>query len=165
MIKKTSQEAQLSQCFAREFSHAKVTLQPESRRDRYRAYELNKANIAFILVKPQNLSFSNWMLQADDKLIPRKSHSTVSIKIFKIGSSSAASHLKRRLLYTGHGISVSQFVPSPPPAAENQAQIKHMFFTNPIISCIIMFINSYFDTYMYFYVMRRYISYSRYTQK
>ena len=41
---------QLSRCFAREFSHAKVTLQPESRRDRYRAYELNKTNITFILV-------------------------------------------------------------------------------------------------------------------
>ena len=74
-----SDRVQLSQCFAREFSHAKVTLLQESRRDRYRAYELNKANIAFILVKPQNLSFSNWMLQADDKLIPRKSHSTVRL--------------------------------------------------------------------------------------
>ena len=105
------------------------------------------------------------MLQADDKSIPRKSYSTVSIKIFKIGSSSAASHLKRRLLYTGHGISVSQFVPSPPPAAENQAQIKHMFFTNSKTSCIIMFVNGYFDKYMYFYVILRYKSYSLYVMK
>ena len=45
-----SDRVQLSQCFAREFSHAKVTLLPESRRDRYRAYELNKTNIAIILV-------------------------------------------------------------------------------------------------------------------
>ena len=45
-----SDRVQLSQCFAREFSHAKVTLLPESRRDRYRAYELNKTNIAFILI-------------------------------------------------------------------------------------------------------------------
>ena len=45
-----SDRVQLRQCFAREFSHAKVTLQPESRRDRYRAYELNKTNIAIILV-------------------------------------------------------------------------------------------------------------------
>ena len=43
-----SDRVQLSQCFAREFSHAKVTLLPESRRDRYRTYELNKTNIAFI---------------------------------------------------------------------------------------------------------------------
>ena len=50
MIKKTSQEAQLSQCFAREFSHSKVTLLPESRRDRDKTYELNKTNIAIILV-------------------------------------------------------------------------------------------------------------------
>ena len=49
MIKKTSYEAQLSRCFAREFSHAKVTLLPESRRDRYRTYELNKTNIVIIL--------------------------------------------------------------------------------------------------------------------
>ena len=45
-----SDRVQLSQCFAREFSHAKVTLLPESRRDRYRTYELNKTNIAIILV-------------------------------------------------------------------------------------------------------------------
>ena len=45
-----SERVQLSQCFAREFSHAKVTLLPESRRDRYRTYELNKTNIAIILV-------------------------------------------------------------------------------------------------------------------
>ena len=50
MIRKTSQEAQFGQCFAREFSHAKVALLPESRRDRYKAYELNKTNITFILV-------------------------------------------------------------------------------------------------------------------
>ena len=45
-----SDRVQLRQCFAREFSHAKVTLLPESRRDRYRTYELNKTNIAIILV-------------------------------------------------------------------------------------------------------------------
>ena len=45
-----SDRVQLSRCFAREFSHAKVTLLPESRRDRYRTYELNKTNIAIILV-------------------------------------------------------------------------------------------------------------------
>ena len=45
-----SDRVQLSQCFAREFSHAKVTLLPESRRDRYRTYELNKTNIAIIVV-------------------------------------------------------------------------------------------------------------------
>ena len=45
-----SDRVQLSQCFAREFSHAKVTLLLESRRDRYRTYELNKTNIAIILV-------------------------------------------------------------------------------------------------------------------
>ena len=46
-----SDRVQLSQCFAREFSHAKVTLLLESRRDRYRTYELNKTNIAIILVE------------------------------------------------------------------------------------------------------------------
>jgi hypothetical protein len=45
-----SDRVQLSRCFARESSHAKVTLLPESRRDRYRTYELNKTNIAIILV-------------------------------------------------------------------------------------------------------------------
>ena len=45
-----SDRVQLRQCFAREFSHAKLTLLPESRRDRYRTYELNKTNIAIILV-------------------------------------------------------------------------------------------------------------------
>ena len=45
-----SDRVQLSQCFAREFSHTKVALLPESRRNRYRAYELNKTNIAFILI-------------------------------------------------------------------------------------------------------------------
>ena len=45
-----SDRVQLSQCFAREFSHAKATLLPESRRDRYRTYELNKTNIAIILI-------------------------------------------------------------------------------------------------------------------
>ena len=45
-----SDRVQLSRCFAREFSHAKVTLLLESRRDRYRTYELNKTNIAFILI-------------------------------------------------------------------------------------------------------------------
>ena len=45
-----SDRVQLSQCFAREFSHAKVTLLPESRRDGYRTHELNKTNIAIILV-------------------------------------------------------------------------------------------------------------------
>ena len=44
-----SDRVQLSQCFAREFSHAKVTLLPESRRNRYRTYELNKTNIVIIL--------------------------------------------------------------------------------------------------------------------
>ena len=43
-----SDRVQLRQCFAREFSHATLTLLPESRRDRYRTYELNKTNIAFI---------------------------------------------------------------------------------------------------------------------
>ena len=43
-----SDRVQLRQCFAREFSHAKVTLLPESRRDRYRTYELNKTNILAI---------------------------------------------------------------------------------------------------------------------
>ena len=45
-----SDRVQLSQCFAREFSHAKVTLLPESRRDRDKTYELNKTNIAIILI-------------------------------------------------------------------------------------------------------------------
>ena len=45
-----SDRVQLRQCFAREFSHAKVTLLPESRRDRDKTYELNKTNIAIILV-------------------------------------------------------------------------------------------------------------------
>ena len=45
-----SDRVQLRQCFAREFSHAKVTLLPESRRDRYKTYELNKTNIAIILI-------------------------------------------------------------------------------------------------------------------
>jgi hypothetical protein len=57
------------------------------------------------------------------------------------------------------------FVPSLPPAAENQAYDKHMFFTNTKMSCIIMFVNSYFDMYMYFYIIWWYKSYSRYTQK
>ena len=57
MIKKTSYEAQLSQCFAREFSHAKVTLLPESRRDRYRAYELNKTNTAVIFLNLETFLF------------------------------------------------------------------------------------------------------------
>ena len=51
-----SDRVQLSQCFAREFSHAKVTLLPESRRDRYRTYELNKTNIARILTRQSNLA-------------------------------------------------------------------------------------------------------------
>ena len=45
-----SDRVQLRQCFAREFSHAKLTLLPESRRDRDKTYELNKTNIAIILV-------------------------------------------------------------------------------------------------------------------
>lgn len=52
------------------------------------------------------------------------------------------------------------FVPSLPPAAENQAQVEHMFFTTFKISCIIIFINSYFELHMYFYVIKRYKSYS-----
>ena len=45
-----SDRVQLSRCFAREFSHAKVTLLPESRRDRYRTYELDKTVLRVIVV-------------------------------------------------------------------------------------------------------------------
>ena len=56
-----SDRVQLSQCFAREFSHAKVTLLPESRRDRYRTYELDKTVMRAIFV----ILFLSWLFECD----------------------------------------------------------------------------------------------------